>query len=292
VAITPGTGIDVQSLAALRAKAASDPKAAVRETAKAFETLFMQELMKSMRAASLRSGLLDNEGTELGTEMLDTEFAGRMAGLPGGLSDLIARQLERQMGLVPGPAGQAPKADAPLEPLSKGRGAASEVRIPQQAAAAFLAQHDAAARRAAQASGIPAQFMLSQAALETGWGRREITLADGRTSHNLFGIKADASWRGAVAEVTTTEFVAGRPQKVTARFRAYASYDESFADYARLIAGSPRYAQALAHARAAAADAGAFAQGLQRAGYATDPAYADKLTRVINTTLRMQRTMT
>ena len=126
--------------------------------------------------------------------------------------------------------------------------------------------------------------MVAQAAHESGWGRREINHADGSPSYNLFGIKAGAGWRGPVAEVATTEYVGGVARKVTAKFRAYASYAESFADYARLMTSSPRYQGVLA-----ADSANEFAQGLQRAGYATDPAYADKLTRVINTTLRLQR---
>jgi flagellar protein FlgJ len=104
-----------------------------------------------------------------------------------------------------------------------------------------------------------------------------------------------------VAEIVTTEFVDGKAQKVVAKFRAYGSYAESFADYARLMKSSPRYQRVLAGvrdatgagdgARSGAASASAFAHGLQRAGYATDPAYADKLSRVINTTLRLQRTL-
>jgi flagellar protein FlgJ len=141
--------------------------------------------------------------------------------------------------------------------------------------------------------------MVSQAALETGWGRKEIRHADGSPSFNLFGIKAGPGWKGPVAEITTTEYVDGRPVKMTARFRAYGSYAESFADYARLMKNSPRYAAATqavaAQSRTASAGsaehAARFAHGLQQAGYATDPAYAEKLTRVINTTLRLQRTL-
>jgi flagellar protein FlgJ len=130
--------------------------------------------------------------------------------------------------------------------------------------------------------------MVAQAAHESGWGQRDIRNADGSSSHNLFGIKAGPNWKGAVAEVATTEYVNGQAQKVTAKFRAYASDAESFADYARLIKDSPRYSQVLA----SAGSAQGFARGLQNAGYATDPAYADKLTRVINTTLRLQRAVT
>jgi flagellar protein FlgJ len=277
---TAGLAGDVNSLAGLRARANADPKAAVREVAKQFEALFMQELMKSMRSATLASGTLDNEGSKLGTEMLDQQFATQMTGLRGGLGDAIMRQLERQMGLpvtiAPTPSAATSSALATPERLP---------RIPDRSAAAFVQQHTEAAQAAEARTGLPAAFMLGQAAHESGWGRKEIRNADGSPSYNLFGIKAGADWKGAVAETVTTEFVNGQAVKGTARFRAYGSYTEAFADYAKLLTSSPRYQQVLATGQ----DAGAFAAGLQRAGYATDPAYADKLTRVINTTLRLQR---
>jgi len=146
-------------------------------------------------------------------------------------------------------------------------------------------QHSDAASRAESASGIPASFMLGQAGHETGWGRHEIRTPDGASSFNLFGIKAGAGWSGKVAEVTTTEYVNGVAQKKLEKFRAYGSYEESFRDYARLISDSPRYAQA----RAQTASAQGYASGLQKAGYATDPDYANKLSRAINTTLQLRR---
>ena len=90
-------GPDARALEALRSNAARDPKAVIREAAKQFETLFLQQLMKSMREATVASGMLENSGTKLGNEMLDTQFANKMTGLPGGLGDMIARQLERQI---------------------------------------------------------------------------------------------------------------------------------------------------------------------------------------------------
>jgi flagellar protein FlgJ len=277
---------DVQSLTALRTKAAADPKAAVREVARQFEALFMQELMKSMRAATLASGTLDNEGSKLGTEMLDQQFATQMTGLRGGLGDAIMRQLERQMGLAPAPVAGA--ATSPTAAASAIGAPERAPRIPDKSAAAFVQQHTEAAQAAEARTGIAAAFMIGQAAHESGWGRKEIRHADGSPSHNLFGIKAGPDWKGAVAETLTTEVVNGQAVKGVARFRAYGSYAEAFADYARLLTNSPRYQQVLALGQ----DAGAFAAGLQRAGYATDPAYADKLTRVINTTLRLQRAAT
>jgi len=267
----------VDQLASLRGIAAKDPKAAIKEAARQFETLFMQELMKSMRQATMSSGLLDNEGTKLGTEMMDTEFSSKMSGMKGGLADAIARQLERQMGL----AIDAAKARPDVNRVSQ----STPLRAPTSAGE-FVARHTEAATQAEAATGIPATFMVAQAAHETGWGRKEIRMADGSNSFNLFGIKASGDWKGPVARITTTEVVNGQASKTVQAFRAYSSYEESFADYARLMKNSPRYREVVA----SAGDARRFAQGLQSAGYATDPAYADKLGRVINTTLRLQRT--
>jgi flagellar protein FlgJ len=264
---------------ALRARAASDPKAVVKAAAKQFEAMFMQQLMKSMRESSLSTGMLENSGTQMGTEMLDTQFANKMTGLPGGLSDVIAKQLERQMTGVP--ANQAlPAAGAAGAPA---RGGAVARMKPSQEE--FLRMHTEAARGAEAQTGIPAAFMVAQAAHESGWGKHEIRNRDGSTSHNLFGIKAGPNWTGKVTQVTTTEVIDGQPRKVVAKFRAYGSYEESFRDYAQLMKDNPRYSKVVA----SGSSAQGFAQGLQRAGYATDPAYAEKLTRVINTTLRMQR---
>jgi flagellar protein FlgJ len=130
---------------------------------------------------------------------------------------------------------------------------------------------------ASNATGIPAKFLLGHAALESGWGKGEIRTADGSPSHNLFGIKAGRNWKGATVDVTTTEYVDGAPRKMVQTFRAYASYAQAFQDYASLLQNSPRYAAVLKQS-----DGAGFAQGLQRAGYATDPQYAEKLTRILN----------
>lgn len=271
---------DTRSVEALRAAAGRDPKSSIRETARQFESLFMQEVMKSMRASTLASGMMDNSATQMGTEMLDTQFAGKMTGLPGGLSDAIARQLQRQMGIADDKAEA--KTLQPLPALAK-KNVAPHVQ-------SFIQQHDDAAKAAEAATGIPASFMIAQAAHESGWGKREIKMRDGSTSHNIFGIKATDSWKGRVAEVQTTEFIDGKPQKVTAKFRAYASYEEAFKDYARLLGSNARYADVVAKAQKGGG-AETFAQGLQKAGYATDPEYASKLARVINTTVRVQRAL-
>lgn len=272
---------DTRSIESLRAAAARDPKSSIRETARQFESIFMQEVMKSMRASTLSSGMLENSATQLGTEMLDTQMAGKLTGLPGGLSDAITRQLQRQMGISDDKSA-ATKTLQPLPALAK-KNIAPHVQ-------SFIQQHDDAAKAAQASTGIPASFMIAQAAHESGWGKREIKMKDGSNSYNLFGIKATEGWKGPVAEVQTTEFIDGKAQKVTAKFRAYASYEEAFKDYARMLGSNARYADVVAKAQKGAG-AETFAQGLQKAGYATDPDYASKLARVINTTVRVQRAL-
>ena len=268
----------------LRIQADRDPKSAVREAARQFETLFTQQLLKQMRDSSMNADMMDNEGTKMGTEMLDSQYATKMAGLPGGLSDVIARQLERQMGITQGVTARPATANpAPVDPLHPD----APISLPQKAAASFIQAHTDAAAAAEKASGIPAKFMIAQAAHETGWGRKEIKNADGSTSFNLFGIKATPGWKGATTDITTTEYIGGRAHKVTQTFRAYSSYAESFADYASTMKNSPRYAAVVA----SGADASAFAKGLQKAGYATDPAYATKLAKMIHMTERVQQTL-
>jgi flagellar protein FlgJ len=150
----------------------------------------------------------------------------------------------------------------------------------------FLDRMKAHAFEASQATGIPARFLLGQAALESGWGKREIRAADGSQSFNVFGIKAGRNWTGPTVQAMTTEYVDGAPRKVMQKFRAYASYTEAFKDYAGLMQGSRRYAAVLKQT-----DSAGFAYGLQRAGYATDPQYGQKLTQILNGA-RMRQTIT
>ena len=139
----------------------------------------------------------------------------------------------------------------------------------------FVAGIWAHAQTAAKELGVDARALVAQAALETGWGKRQITHGDGRTSHNLFGIKA-TGWSGDRATVGTHEYVNGARRNETASFRSYSSPAESFADYVRLLKSNPRYQKALE----AGTDVRGFARGLQQAGYATDPSYANKIASI------------
>ena len=293
---------DAQSLGNLKMEAGKSSPEAIKETAKQFESLFMRELMKSMREATLKSGMLDNPGSDLGTDLLDQQFSVQMSGQRGGLSEMIEQQLTRQMGLKQGVDSAPSSPTAPLAPAATNTTAAASAkasapvesatrptnktpRTPTTNQADFVRKHSDVASKIEKSSGIPASYMLGQAGHETGWGKFEIKQKGGAPSFNLFGIKAGAGWTGKVAEVTTTEYVNGVAHKKVAKFRAYDSYEDSFKDYARLISESPRYAKV----KTQTGSAHAFASGLQKAGYATDPEYAAKLSRAINTTLQLRR---
>lgn len=285
---------DGRALNGLKLQAGQNTPEAIKETAKQFESLFMRELLKSMREATMKSGMLDSPGSDLGTDLLDQQFAVQMSGQPGGLSELIAQQLTRQMGgsTLDASALESRPTLAPLGARKQASVAAAyaanaspATTRPTTSQSDFVQRHNNAAERVEQASGLPSGFMLGQAGHETGWGKHEIKMANGAPSFNLFGIKAGSSWTGKVAQVTTTEYVDGVARKTVARFRAYDSYEDSFKDYARLITRSPRYAQVSQQTDSAHA----FASALQKAGYATDPNYANKLGRAINTTLRLQQ---
>lgn len=286
VASTTGLAADGRGLNALKLQAGhADPsarRAALAQASRQLESLFMRELLKSMRESSKQLNADSGGEGGLATDLFDQQMSVQMAGQPGGLASMIERELSRQVGAshaasVPASAGLAKStfSFAGAAPAASSGGRDD-----------FVQQHRAAAERVAQASGIPAAFMLGQAGHETGWGKSAIRTADGGNSYNLFGIKATGGWDGKVAAVTTTEYVDGAPRKVVAKFRAYDSYEESFRDYARLITENPRYEKALAKVNSVQG----WAAELQRAGYATDPDYASKLSRAIRSTMAVAGT--
>jgi flagellar protein FlgJ len=243
----------------------------LRAAAKQFEGLFLQMVLKSMRDATPSNGMLDNDQTRMFQALQDQQLASNISQGSGmGLSDVIFRQLGGEA-LVKAQAAAEGLADeaATFDMSSVTRRAAipAAIRLPMENAAGEVAVPAAAgvaassestalpgearsvpegardfvgrvwthARDASQSTGIPAHFMVAQAALETGWGRAELRHADGRPTHNLFNIKAGSSWKGAVIQVPVTEYANGRPYTETARFRSYDSYAEAFRDYANLL---------------------------------------------------------
>lgn len=275
--ISSKLALDTQSLEQLRTQARQSPDQALKAAAQQFESVFLNMMLKSMREATPQDGLFDSEQTKMFTGMLDQQLAQSMASGRGvGLADIMVQQLSRNMA-APAASPSASLAPAALPPAAPRGVSALPSAYSENAQQDFVNRMLPYATQASRTTGVPTQLMLGQAALESGWGRREIRMADGSSSHNLFGIKATAGWNGKVAEVMTTEYRDGVAYKQVERFRAYASYAEAFQDHARLISGNPRYAEVMQQA----GNPSGMASAIQRAGYATDPNYADKLARVM-----------
>ncbi len=272
-----GLVADPKGLDGLRVGARQQSPEALREAARQFESLLARMMIRSMREASLGEGLLDSEQGDLYQDMFDQQLSVELTRGSGlGLADLLIRQLSG-VGTRDTEAGESTArveaADA-ASPVAAATVASAAWPPPsREAFVATLWPHAVAAGRAL---GVDPATIVSHAALETGWGRSLPVHPDGASSFNLFGIKASGGWQGGAASAATVEYERGRAVTRTEHFRAYGSLAEGIRDYARLISSSPRYAAALG----AGADAGAYAAALQRGGYATDPAYVQKLERV------------
>ena len=304
--------LDTNSLGDLKQSAKSGSPEALKGAATQFESMFVNMMMKSMRDATPQDGMMDSQETKTFTGMLDQQMSQKLAKRGIGLADVLVRQLTVQQqgqqlmqdmtkqalgigGATPtgAQAGNALRMQSDPDTLpTDGTAAPGAAGITGSARGtdnankpahvrAFQEKLADAAEEAEQATGVPAKFMLGQAALETGWGRRVIRNADGSSSNNLFGIKAGPGWKGKVATAVTTEYINGRPHAKVQKFRSYDSHADAFKDYARMLSNNPRYEKVLAHG----GDAATFAHGLQRAGYATDPQYAAKLSRIIKHSL-------
>ena len=138
---------------------------------------------------------------------------------------------------------------------------------------AFIDRVGALAAEDMQKSGVLASLTIAQAILESGWGKSGLTVK----ANALFGIKAGTSWKGRVYSAKTQECYDGvNFTTVTALFRAYDSWEESVADHSALLTGAARYKDVIGER-----DYKTACRAIKAAGYATDPQYADKLIRLI-----------
>jgi peptidoglycan hydrolase FlgJ len=275
------TYTDLNALAALKNAPAS--AATVKAVSEQVEALFLQMMLKSMRDAGEAAGEPTSNETGMYQDMFDKQVALTLSKR----QDLgIARLFERQLGgkaAGAAPAGAASSSQLKAKgalPDSRGRAAPpppTGANLSEQASD-FVQQVLPTIRQAAAAVGVNPLGMLAQAALETGWGQRMPRTADGNSSLNLFGVKAGSDWSGARAVADTVEISGGVAKQTRTAFRAYGSIEESVGDFARLLTSSPRYREAVA----AGSNAQAYVQSIAKAGYATDPQYANKLNEVLN----------
>lgn len=295
---------DIAGLDSLRKKAIHGDKGAGKEALKSaasqFEAIFTNMMLKSMRDANkaFKSGMFDSHTEDLYRQMRDEQMVSQLSEKGSlGLADMIVKQLS--VGETVNAEGEQSFQDA-VDRVRRVRQAANQhdsvsaaeqtdgvAHSAQQVVTstdaqpmsfespyAFVQSLKPYAEKAAQVLGVDSSLLLAQAALETGWGQKVVKNAH-HSSHNLFNIKANSAWRGDRVATQTLEYQNAIPVMEKAAFRAYPSYQESFDDYVQFLENNPRYSEALAHK----GDRD-FIQSIHKAGYATDPNYADKVLRV------------
>ena len=261
------TYTDLNGLASLKRDPTSPQ--AIEGVAAQVEALFLQMMLKSMRDATASD---DPDSNEMGMyqDMFDKQVALSISQHDDlGIGALLKRQLSGKT------APAAPKQASAGGSSAAAAGAAAAMA---QTPAQFVNHVMPSIRRAAAELGVNPKGLLAQAALETGWGRRMPRNPDGSSSLNLFGIKAGDEWTGARATADTVEFNNGVATPRRSVFRSYGSIEESVGDFANLLKNSPRYRQAIA----GGADPQHYIDSMGKAGYATDPDYANKLSQVLN----------
>jgi len=299
----------------MKLAARQDSRSASKSAAQQFEGLFIQMMLKNMRSAAKMDESMHSSNMDFYTDMYDKQISQMLSKQGGiGIADLMERQLNRflpegqstaETGGKNLPVYRLPQVTAPNLPLPQMtyqasnpavaiyelnesvqvRAVDSKDQVPAlQAqtvepfygwdnARAFVSDLWPHAEKAAASLGISADVLVAQSALETGWGRHTMKKADGSVAFNLFGIKANHGWGGQSVVHNTLEFRQGAMQQESARFRAYDSVADALDDYVSFVKGHSRYQQAL---QQAGNDSG-YIRELHKAGYATDPDYADKI---------------
>src|SRR5690606_1138439 len=335
------TFLDANSLNGVKAMGRDNDPQALKEIAKKFEAMFVQQMLKNMRAANevfSEGNYFNSNETQFHQETLDQQMSLELTSGRGlGLADALYAQMQRAYGTEPTPSSTGnPFELNPATPAYPIKNLSSIVRHQQMLAAVsdtpedeksnpfdprllaatsknlnalspdlseslknlyaddktsesvsikggktriadspteFVTTLRPYAEKAAAELNVNADVLLAQAALETGWGKHVIHAQNGENSFNLFNIKADSRWQGDKVNVSTLEYRQGVAQQERADFRRYKDYAQSISDYVEFLQTNPRYQQALE----VGVDSSAYAEELQRAGYATDPAYADKI---------------
>jgi peptidoglycan hydrolase FlgJ len=264
----------------LKLAAKNSSPEALEEVANQFEAFFMKMMLKQMRDANLGDGIFDSDQSRLYQDMMDQQVSLNLSEKRiFGIAESIVNQL--------GQANKNNESSGKLNPLpervnfqrtmlklstdleTKDKNFSS----PEE----FINKMRPYAEAAAKELGIPANILLAQSALETGWGNKVIQHGKGKSSHNLFGIKADQRWDGQHVNVSSLEYVDGKAKREFSNFKVYESYKQSFEDYVDFIKGNDRYKTALK-----ANDNGEeYIKELQKAGYATDPQYANKVIEIV-----------
>lgn len=320
---TSSNYFDYGALKGLKRDAADGKDEAVKKVARQFESMFVQQMLKSMRDASMGDDLFGSNAEDQYRDLFDKQISLDISN--GGKGFGIAAMIEKQILQAQGgqhdfdaklkfdpvtyfgsPKGYAQtsvqnnqsneqqqkvkvkdikslnnidkqiddKAVQPQQIKSDKGGKRELFATPHEFIQSVLPQ----AQKAAEQIGVDPKVLVAQAALETGWGKHVIHQENGEQGFNFFGIKSHRGWDGNAVKVPTLEFESGVAKRSVESFRVYESAEQSFSDYIDFLKSNPRYTDALNNCD----DPQKFTSGLQDAGYATDPEYAEKIMRVYN----------
>lgn len=297
---------DVQSLENLRYESKKNPSAVKQEMAKQFESLLLQMMLRSMRDANkaFKSDLMNAEQMDFYQEMYDQQLTLALSSTGMGIATAIERNIDQndpsahansRLDLTPSSYGvgyiptanvnvrhSMDKASSDIPPIKAIP--AEEAFSESEKSTTFSTQEEfvknlwPAAKVAANKIGAQPEVLLAQAALETNWGKNIIPHGKNESTHNVFNIKADSSWSNKSTLRDSLEQRNGVLVKEKSSFRSYDSFMESFLDYADFLKQNPRYTEALDKAP----DPHKFVHALQKAGYATDTNYADKILKIFS----------
>jgi peptidoglycan hydrolase FlgJ len=277
---------DLSGLSKLKRAAGNNDPQAIRTVAQQFESMFTRMMLKSMRDAVGPDPMFGSDQEQMYQGMADDQLSVQLSKGKGlGLADMLVRQLQK-MGVKGADAAAEDSGPAAAAKAAAAyRGTQQAVALPPTSGTADATQNSfiqslwPQAQDAGQLLGVDPRHLIAQAALETNWGQSLPHDSAGRSSNNLFGIKTSADWTGAAVSSATQEFQGAVARTTSAQFKAYATPTQSFEDYVALLRNNPRYSGALN----TGSDTQAFAAGLQRGGYATDPDYANKIAAVAGT---------
>jgi len=308
-ALNKPTYTDFSGFGEMRAQARVDPQSSLKQVAKQFEGIFIQMMLKSMRDASMGDAIFDSDQSKLYRDMFDKQVALDMANGKGiGIADSLVRQLGHKPTEKSQPDSFTLQQKQQNETLVHGKMlplSLHRINMVDQNSVKGLSKYELTpikpmtdktdftspeeftnhilpyAEKAAKELGVSPLVLVSQAALETGWGKAVTRRPDGSSTFNLFNIKADTRWDGERVIKSTLEYDNGLAKYEKASFRSYDSYADSFDDYVDFLRTNNRYADALRHQSNQAGDH-SFIKDLHKAGYATDPNYADKVIDILN----------
>jgi len=224
---------DIQGLQSLKNAADKNSPEALKEVTKQFEALFVQSLLKNMRAAKLDDGLLGSDQGDMYLDMFDKQMSLSLTQQKGiGIADMLYEQLKHTLGDEAVSADKDVNKDTAFMPINISK--IGQLKPEFNTSQSFVEKLLPLAKGIAGKMGADSQMILAQAAMETDWGNNIIRNSRGDSSFNMFNIKVDADWKGPSVVKKELEYIDGKYNQISTSYKVYGSYSESFSDFLAL----------------------------------------------------------